>query len=77
LGKARKIDRCEIFFAHPTLGHAFVIEKSTDGKNWQAVKQENTRAFRSPHVATQIGNTRFVRVRIKEGTPGIWELKLY
>ncbi len=77
LGKFQKLGRCEIFFAHPTLGHAFVVEKSVDGKNWQTVLEERTRAIRSPHVASQIGKARFLRIRINEGTPAIWEVKVY
>lgn len=76
-GKAKTVDRCEIFFAHPTLGHAFVVEKSMDGKKWQTVLEEKTLAIRSPHIAKQIGKTRFLRIRIQEGTPAIWEVKLY
>lgn len=76
LGKPAKLDHCELFFAHPTLGHAFTVEKSLDGEKWQIVKEEKL-AIRSPHVASQIGKTRFLRVRINEGTPAIWEIKLY
>lgn len=77
LGKVKKLDRCELFFAHPTLGHAFIIEKSLDGKNWLTAMEEKERAIRSPHIAKEIGETRFLRVRIQEGTPAIWEVKLY
>jgi len=77
LGKVRKLNHCEIFFVHPTLGHAFVVEKSIDGKNWQIVAEEKIRAFRSPHEAGMIGKCRFLRVHILEGTPGIWEMKFY
>lgn len=77
LGKTKKLDECRIFFAHPTLGHAFVLEKSPDGKNWQTVLEEKTRTIRSPHVGKNIGKTRYLRIRINEGTPAIWEVKLY
>lgn len=77
LGKVKKLDRCDIFFAHPTLGHAFVVEKSLDGKIWQTVKEEKILATRSPHIANQIGKTHFLRIRILKGTPGIWEVKVY
>lgn len=76
-GKVKKIDRSEIFFAHPTLGHAFVLEKSTDGKNWQTVANEKFKAIRSPHVVNQIGKTKYLRIRVNEGTPAIWEVKIY
>jgi hypothetical protein len=77
LGKEKMLDRCEIFFAHPSLGHTFIVEKSADSKNWQTVYEEKRLAIRSPHVARQIGKTRFLRIRILEGTPAIWEVKLY
>ena len=77
LGKTRTLDHCDIFFAHPSLGHAFVVEKSLDGKTWQTVTEEKTRTIRSPHVASQIGKTRYLRIRILDGTPAIWEVKVY
>jgi len=77
LGKTQQLDRCDIFFAHPTLGHAFVLEKSMDGKTWQTVLEEKTRAIRSPHIGKIIGEARFLRIRIQEGTPAIWEVKIY
>ncbi len=77
LGVDTKVERCEIFFAHPTMGHACVVEKSLDGKSWQTALEEKSRVIRSPHDAGNIGIVRFLRIRIIEGTPGIWEVKLY
>lgn len=77
LGRARKIGRMELFFVHPTLGHAFVCEKSADGKEWQVVMEQKKVAIRSPHVVGNIGNARWLRVRFLSGQPGIWEAKLY
>lgn len=77
LGKTMKLNRCEIFFAHPTLGHTFVVDKSLDGKNWQTVTEDKERTIRSPHIASKIGKTRYLRVRILDGTPGIWEVKVH
>ncbi len=77
LGKTPIINRCEIYFVHPSLGHAFVVEKSSDGKNWTTAYEEKQRTIRSPHVATNIGKTRYLRIRILEGQPGIWNIKLY
>ena len=76
LGTAKMLDRCEIFFAHPTLGHAFTVEKSLNGKRWEIVKVEKL-AIRSPHIAGKIGMTRLLRIRITDGIPAIWEIKLY
>jgi Beta-xylosidase len=76
-GRAKKIDRCEVFFAHPTLGHAFVLEKSSDGKTWETILNEKNRVIRSPHSTDGIGKTRYIRVQINEGTPAIWEVRFY
>lgn len=75
--KIRKIDRCEIFFAHPTLGHAFALRKSVDGKNWQTVIEEKDRTICSPHIVDKIGKAKYLTISINEGTPAIWEVKIY
>jgi len=77
LGKPGKVNRCEIFFAHPTLGHAYIVEKSPDAKTWQTVREQKTRDICSPQVIDKIGKARFLRVKILEGTPAIWEVKIY
>lgn len=77
LGKTGNIKHCEIYFVHPSLGHAFVLEKSLDGKIWQTAYEEIQKTIRSPHVASNIGKTRFLRIKIKEGQPGIWNIKLF
>ena len=77
LGKEQRIDHCDIFFAHPTMGHSCIVEKSLNGKLWATVLEEKNRFIRSPHRAVNIGKARFIRIRIVDGTPGIWEVKLY
>ncbi|WP_163712971.1 family 43 glycosylhydrolase [Mangrovibacterium lignilyticum] len=77
LGKTEKLDHLDLFFVHPSLGHAFVCEKSIDGKNWEIVKEQKEVAVRSPHKVEAIGKARFLRVKILAGQPGIWEAKLY
>ncbi len=74
--EVKKIKRLEVYFVHPSLGHAFVLEKSLDGKNWQTAYEEKTQTIRSPHVAKGIGQSRFLRIRILAGEPGIWNVKL-
>ena len=49
------------------MGHAFVLEKSLDGKNWQPLLEEKTRAFSSPHTNCQKGKTRYLPIHIQEG----------
>ena len=77
LGKTANINRCDIFFVHPSLGHAFTLEKSVDGKSWLKIYAENERTTRSPHTANKIGKTHYLRIHILEGQAGIWNIKLY
>lgn len=77
LGSIRSVGRMELFFVHPTLGHAFVCEKSDDGERWTTVQEQKETAIRSPQVVKNIGLARYLRVRILQGQPGIWEVKLY
>ena len=77
LGRVKMLDHLDLFFVHPTLGHAFICEKSTDGINWEIVKEQKGIAIRSPHIVDGIGKARYLRVQILEGQPGIWEAKLY
>lgn len=77
LGKVEKLGHLDLFFVHPSLGHAFVCEKSEDGKHWVSLKEQKEIAIRSPHKVENIGKARYLRVRIFEGQPGIWEARLY
>lgn len=76
-GRQKNVGNCEIFFAHPSLGHAFTVEKSIDGKTWEIIKEEKERKIRSPHKIENIGKTRFLRISVQEGTTSIWEVKMY
>jgi hypothetical protein len=77
LGKTEPINRVEMAFVQPTLGHAWTLEKSTDGKNWQVCATQAGIAIRSPHVAVNIGVARYLKVTIQGGTPGLWELRVF
>lgn len=72
-----EIDRCELAFNFPTFGHAYILEKSVDGENWLKVKVQEERKLCSPHVVEKVGTARFLRVRILEGTPGLWSFKAF
>jgi hypothetical protein len=76
LGTVKKISSCEMYFVLPTLGTAWVLEKSADGAQWTTCGEQKEIAIRSPHVAGNIGSARFLRVRILKGEPGLWEMKI-
>ncbi len=77
LGKARRIGRSEIAFVRPTAGHAYVLEGSKDGTDWEICGGHDDVQARSPHV-DRIGEAyRYLRVRILEGIAGVWEWNLY
>jgi len=75
--KIINIKQCEMSFTFPTFGHSWVLEKSIDGNNWQVCTIQDEIAARSPHIATEIGETRYLRVKIIKGNPGLWEVKVY
>lgn len=75
--KKIKVSECDFFFTQPTLGHAWVLEKSLDGVKWTICDQEEKVAIRSPHIAKGIGHARYLRLKITHGVPGLWEWKVY
>lgn len=75
--KVMNLKQCEMSFVFPTFGHEWILEKSMDGKHWQVCGIQNEEVARSPHIATEIGETRFLRLKIIEGKPGLWEIKVY
>ena len=77
LGEAKAIHRVELAFVQPTLGQAWTLEKSVDGKNWEVCAVQEAMAIRSPHVAANIGIARYLKVTIHAGTPGLWEFKVF
>ena len=70
------IDECQFYFTHPTEGHSWRLEKSLDGKHWQTCAEEGKVQARSPHIAKQIGETRYLRLHIRRGDAGLWEWKI-
>ena len=65
------------FFTRPTEGHAWRLEKSADGKNWQTCAEQGKVQARSPHIAGAIGEARYLRLHIRRGDAGLWEWKIY
>ena len=77
LGEIKKISSCEIAFIFPTFGHTWKLEKSINGRKWEICSETKEKAIISPHIATEIGKTRYLKLYITEGIPGIWEIKVY
>lgn len=76
LGKVTKIGRSEIAFVRPTAGHAYLLEGSRDGRQWDRIAAHGLKKC-SPQT-DQIGKRyRYLRVTITEGVKGIWEWKTY
>ncbi|TRX11271.1 family 43 glycosylhydrolase [Flavobacterium gawalongense] len=77
LGAVKRVKSLELFFLKSTLGHSFKIEKSDDGKEWKTVNMPVSQLIRSPEVINKIGKTRFLKLTILSGAPGLWEVKVY
>lgn len=76
-GEIKKVGKCEMYFNFPAFGHAWILEKSSDGKGWEVCAMQNEAVARSPHVANEIGEARYLRLKIIQGSPGLWEIKIY
>lgn len=77
LGAVKRVKNLELFFLKSTLGHSFKIEKSDDNKEWKTVNTAVSELIKSPQIIDKIGKTRFLKLTILSGTPGLWELKIY
>lgn len=77
LGKTRNIGSCEMYFVFPSLGHAWQLQRSDDGVNWQTCATQQEIAVRSPHIASKIGKARYLRLSVIQGTAGLWEMKVF
>jgi hypothetical protein len=53
------------------------LEKSMDGTNWVKCDGQENIAVKSPHIGGDIGEARFLRLKITDGEPGLWEFKIY
>lgn len=76
-GEQKSLATCEMSFNFPAFGHAWILEKSLDGKSWEVCAMQNEAVARSPHVACDLGEARYLRVKIIQGDPGLWEIKVY
>lgn len=77
LGKVCKIGRTELYFVKPTVGHAYRLESSVDGKTWMPCGGNDDIQIRSPHVGLNIGSARYLKLTVLQGTPGLWEFRVY
>jgi hypothetical protein len=77
LGQVRKIQRTELYFVKPTAGHAYRLESSLDGKTWESCGGHSDVKVQSPHVDANLGSARFLKLTILQGTPGLWEFRVY
>ena len=77
LKEIRKVGECQLYFTRPTEGHTWRLEKSIDGKHWQMCAEQGKVQACSPHIAKEIGETRYLRLHIRRGDAGLWEWKIY
>lgn len=77
LGKIMPIKRSELYFVQPTAGHAYTLEGSVDGVEWQVCGGTTNIEKRSPHNDLIDNRFRYLRMQITKGTAGLWEWKLY
>ena len=77
LKEIRKVGECQFYFTRPTEGHTWRLEKSIDGKHWQTCAEQGKVQVCSPHIAREIGETRYLRLHIRRGDAGLWEWKIY
>ncbi len=77
LGKVCDIERTELYFVKPTVGHAYRLESSVDGRNWKPCGGHADIQVRSPHTDSRIGHARYLKLTLLQGTPGLWEFRVY
>lgn len=77
LVKLTAIRRTEAYFVTPTAGHAYQLEYSNDGKLWHPYGGHDDVRVQSPHVDELAVKTRYLRLTILAGIPGLWEFKVY
>lgn len=77
LGKVCKIKRTEAYFVKPTAGHAYRLEYSADGKEWQPYGGHENVIQQSPHTDTKNVEARYLKLTFLKGVPGLWEFRVY
>jgi hypothetical protein len=77
LGKKVRVAEVSIDFIFPTLGHAWKLEKSANGKTWTTCALGDKTVLCAPQKAFGVGNTRYLRLHITNGKAGVYEIKVY
>ncbi len=77
LGKVEKIAELQLFFSQPAEGHRWSLQRSEDGVKWKTCAEQTELAPRSPYTVKKPGKSRYFRLCIEEGHPGLWEWKIY
>jgi len=77
LGKTKSVNLSEVYFVRPAAGHAYLLETSLDGKSWQKSGGHSETKVQSPHIDKLRIKCRYLRIKILNGEPGIWEWHLY
>lgn len=72
-----QVAECRFAFVHPTEGHAWRLEKSENGIDWQPCARQNEVKACSPHIAKVGEKVRFLRLSIIEGAAGLWEWTIF
>jgi len=77
LGAVHTIKRAEAYFVTPTAGHSYRIESSTDNTHWTIYQPAQPLTIESPHTTHASVSTRYLRVYVMKGTPGLWEFHVW
>lgn len=77
LGAVHAITRTEAYFVTPTAGHSYRIESSTDNTHWTIYQPVQPLTIESPHTTHRTMSTRYLRVYVMKGTPGLWEFHVW
>lgn len=77
LGTSRTVKRTEAYFVKPAAGQAYRLEYSLDGRTWQPYGGHESVMIQSPHTDTKTVRTRYLRLTILQGTPGLWDFRVY
>lgn len=77
LGETRDIQRTELYFVKPTAGHAYRLDYSLDGKAWKSYGGHQDVRVQSPHLDSKSVRARYLKLTILQGTPGLWEFRVY
>lgn len=48
-----------------------IIKQISDEYHWEVYGLQEEVVARSPHIATEIGETRYLRIKIIKGSPGL------